>query len=150
MSLIINLLGLLRFMSKIILITLTTLLSLLSFSGINNAWAGEFSTCPSLNDARKSNNIWPNGVWLPLDSNDELASDAQRKKFQKSITQFFKAEWSGSFLEMAHCWYAGDNTIHLANDLPKPILKAPWEGEATKKFFHCFAPQASDCPYGAE
>lgn len=106
-------------------------------------------TCPSINSVHHLNQIWPNGPWLPLYvDNDELASMDDIENFSKVTTHFVRAEWSGNFLELAHCYYEGNEKIHIARDMLKPdmTLFPHWESVSTEKLV-CTSLNEDDCPY---
>lgn len=109
-------------------------------------------TCPSIESVRQLQGVWhSNSLWLPLYvTNDELASVADIKKFSKTTRRFKKAEWSGHFLEMAHCFYEGSDNIMLARDMLKPILNSPWHFDAARNLAYCESSNENDCPYGRE
>lgn len=121
------------------------------------AFAESPLTCPSPESVNKSTNIWPEGFWLPLyKSNSELASEADMKKFKKFAKSFVRAEWSGSFLEAAHCFYKGEgdeqtifDKIILARDMQKPdsALFPLWKHLAAEQLYYCDSNSENDCPY---
>lgn len=106
-------------------------------------------TCPSIESVHQLRNIWPHGIWLPLyEENSELASEKDIENFSKVTTGFREAEWSGDFLEMAHCHYTGENRIVLARDMLKPNAEEypKWQF-ISSKLAHCLSCNENDCPY---
>lgn len=135
-------------MNKII-INLVLILACWAFC--TNLSAETDLTCPSIHSVHQLTNIWPHGPWLPLyASNDELASLTDITIFSKTATLFIGAEWSGNFLEMAHCHYAGNDKIILARDMLKPDdSKYPqWVYDVGRKLARCFSINENICPYG--
>lgn len=123
------------------------ILFLLTFYGL--AWAETPFTCPSIESVHQLRNIWPHGAWLPLyEENSELASEKDIANFSKVATGFRGAEWSGDFLEMAHCHYTGENRIVLARDMLKPNTEQypKWQF-ISPALARCLSCKEDDCSY---
>lgn len=116
-------------------------------------FAEEQYTCPSVEDVKQLNNIWPNGSWMPLYiENEELASEEDIAKFSKTVTEFSHAQWNASFLEAGHCFYKGrdaiDEKITLARDMLKPKVNDSFWKMVAPKNFMCFGPAVGECNFG--
>ncbi|CAN5385598.1 hypothetical protein BH10PSE19_BH10PSE19_03100 [soil metagenome] len=125
------------------------ILFLLCFSLITKAETN--LTCPSITSIRTLKNIWPHGRWLPLyRDNDELASENDIKKFSEEAQHLLTAQWSGNFLEMAHCVYEGGRRILLARNMLKPdyIAYPRWKLILPSKIAICVSSNEDDCVYG--
>jgi hypothetical protein len=117
----------------------------------HNSIAETSLTCPSLKSVQHSINIWPHGEWLPeYVDNEELASQDDIDHFIATVKRFNRAEWSGDYLEMAHCFYDGNDKIVLARDMLKPnaISDPFWHAVNQKKLWRCQMPSESICSYG--
>lgn len=116
----------------------------------NNAFAETPLTCPSIYSVHHSINIWPSGEWLPeYVNNEELAAQQDIDEFIATATRFTKAEWSGDYQEMAHCFYNGDDKIVLARNMLKPnMISNPFWHRINKKLLRCKMRTEDACNYG--
>ncbi len=118
---------------------------LLIFCYFNSAVA-DLLSCPSVNEIQNNNF----NTWLPLyKEGEELASLADIEKFKAHVTHLELAVWDTAYLENAHCFYQGDdsivNRITIAHDAYRPSQTINWRWIQPGRRAECSPMQPQDC-----
>lgn len=122
-----------------------SVIAMVTFSLSANA-VTEF--CPSVEDIKHHHY----GHWLPLYvENSEMAMDADVEKFSENVTNFVVARWDRSYLEFAHCFYQGTDSIMdkivFAHDAAYPAQQPAWSWSNPDRSAECVSRQPLECGY---
>ncbi len=114
---------------------------------INNSFA-ETEVCPTVNEIKNNQFHY----WLPLYiENEELASQADVKKFKDNVSAFVVARWASIYLENGHCFYEGTdsilNKIVFAQDAWKPLKNEKWVWTTKDRMAECYSNNVQDCGF---
>lgn len=80
-----------------------------------------------------------------------MASAEDIEKFKKNVTEFNIARWDRDYLESAHCFYSGNDSIVdkiiFAQDAWGPEDNARWTWVKYKSKAECYSMNSMNCSF---